>query len=347
MTNQHLKPILRIFALSATSVAMTFVFNNFLIFWWDWPGIDVFFGHLGLFGFETPRVSLQGTKLFLGLLQVLFYLMPIFLIGVLVLQTTERSVLADSEVLARFAAYIIRSAFWAVLLIGLVDMVISFLRVEGLLPSVFGDQLAMDLGRSAYRGLYVHYPLIFISFIIGYFTRTLGFIWLALLIVAAELLIVITRFVFSYEQAFMGDLVRFWYAALFLFASAYTLVEEGHVRVDIFYTGFSERGKAWSNVIGTILLGIPVCWIILTSGLGGKSNLINAPLLAFEVTQSGYGMYVKYLMAGFLLIYALSMMIQFISYFLLNAAILIDEPGAKLHLGDDGIGFQMPLSQTN
>ena len=31
----------------------------------------------------------------------------------------------------------------------------------------------------------------------------------------------------------MGDLVRFWYAALF-FASAYTLKEDGHVRVDVF-----------------------------------------------------------------------------------------------------------------
>jgi len=60
--------------------------------------------------------------------------------------------------------------------------------------------------------------------VIGLFTRTLGFQWLALLIVIAELAIVFTRFIFSYEQAFMGDLVRFWYAALFLFASAHTLL---------------------------------------------------------------------------------------------------------------------------
>ena len=54
-------------------------------------------------------------------------------------------------------------------------------------------------------------------------------------------------------------------------------------------------------------------------------------MLAYEVTQSGYGMFVKYLMAGFLLVYALSMMIQFISYFLQNAAILLREPGAKFY----------------
>ena len=331
MNNQLLKLTIRILGLSAASVALIYVFNNFLIFWWGWPGLDLLFGHLGWFGFESPRAKLQGANLVLGWVQIFLYLGPVIIITFLVSQTSKRSVLADSEVLSQLASYIIRSAFWAVLLIGLVDMVISFLRVEGFLAAVFGDQLAKDLGRSTWRGFYVHYPLIFIAFIIGYFSRGLGFIWLALLIVAAELLIVITRFVFSYEQAFMGDLVRFWYAALFLFASAYTLIKEGHVRVDIIYTGFTERGKAWSNVFGTILLGIPVCWIIFTSGLGGKSNSINAPMLAYEVTQSGYGMYVKYLMAGFLLVYALSMMIQFISYFLHNAAILLQEPGAKLY----------------
>jgi TRAP-type mannitol/chloroaromatic compound transport system permease small subunit len=139
---------------------------------------------------------------------------------------------------------------------------------------------------------------------------------------------VLARFIFSYEQAFMGDLVRFWYAALFLFASAYTLLQEGHVRVDILYAGMSDRKKAWTNTIGSLLLGVPLCWIIMTSGMWDKSNLINAPLLSFEVTQSGYGLYVKYLMAGFLLIYALTMMLQFLGYTLRNAAVLAGDADA-------------------
>ena len=39
----------------------------------------------------------------------------------------------------------------------------------------------------------------------------------------------------------MGDLVRYWYAALFLFASAYTLYQNGHVRVDVFYASMSTK----------------------------------------------------------------------------------------------------------
>ena len=56
-----------------------------------------------------------------------------------------------------------------------------------------------------------------------------------------------------------------------------------------------------------------------------KQCIINAPLTNFETSMSGYGMYVKYLMAGFLAIYALTMLIQFISYFLSNASILQEE----------------------
>jgi TRAP-type mannitol/chloroaromatic compound transport system permease small subunit len=143
------------------------------------------------------------------------------------------------------------------------------------------------------------------------------------MVVLAEFSIVITRFVFSYEQAYMGDIVRFWYAGLFLFASAYTLVEEGHVRVDVLYAGFSRWKKAWIDTLGCMLLGLPICWVILMHGMGGKGNSINSPLLSFEVTQSGYGMYVKYLMAGFLVVFAVSMLIQFVSYLLFNVSELI------------------------
>ena len=97
-----------------------------------------------------------------------------------------------------------------------------------------------------FRITFVHFPLILISFVIGYFTRTVGFIWLAVLVVGSEFAIVISRFIFEYEQAFQGDLVRFWYSALYLFASAYALMHEGHVRVDVLYTGFNERKKALS-----------------------------------------------------------------------------------------------------
>jgi TRAP-type mannitol/chloroaromatic compound transport system permease small subunit len=192
------------------------------------------------------------------------------------------------------------------------------LRVEGILESVVGAQLTSDLGRPNFRGLWVHIPLCVVALVIAaVWRKTLGFIWLALLVVIAELIIVFTRFIFSYEQAFMGDLVRFWYAALFLFASAYTLIEEGHVRVDVLYAGFpEEKRKGFVNHWGSILLGMTLCATVLWFGMEGKASIINSPLLNFEVSQSGFGMYTKYMMAGFLAVFAVSMMIQFSGYLL-------------------------------
>lgn len=285
-----------------------------------------------------------------SLLPTATYFAALILAGIGLQASVGGSLRADSEALHRMNLYLVRAAFWAVLLIGCVDALISFLRVEDLLPGIgtsvggmlgygteeataFGDKFANDLGRSQWRGPYIHMPLVLMGAAIAAFTRTLGFQWLALFVVLAELLIVIGRFVFSYEQTFMSDLVRFWYAALFLFASAFTLYEDGHVRVDIAYAGFSPVTKGWVNAIGCLLMGAVLCWAILLVTLDGKTSIVNGALLAYETSQSGFGMYIKYWMASFLAIFGATMLIQFTSFFLESVADLRGEPGGREHHG--------------
>lgn len=305
------------------ALVLLFVLNNYLVYWRGWPEFSATLAALGLLTAALPAPPATPA---LGWIQLLGYCAVLVAAALLVRATPARALRVDADLYYRLAAYMIRAAYWSVLLIGLVDMLISFLRVEGFLQAVAGKHLTTQLGRPAFRGTYVHYPLLAASLVIAWFSRSLGFIWLAVLVVIAEFQIVISRFVFSYEQAFMGDLVRFWYAALFLFASAYTLSAEGHVRVDVLYANFSKRGKALSNAAGAVLLGLPLCWTIMLQGMASKGASINSPLLGFEISQSGYGMYVKYLMAGFLLVFALSMAFQFVGAFLENAADLRDEP---------------------
>jgi TRAP-type mannitol/chloroaromatic compound transport system permease small subunit len=314
---------LRGFGLSVVAIMFAFLVNNYLSFWRGWPGLSDFFAHQGWFGGAGAQMAPEAVSL--GWIQLAIYLVALAAAIGFVLWKPERGLHDEAGCMRAMAAYIVRAAFWAVFLVGIADALISFLRIEGFLEQFVGVELTNDLGQSRYRGNHVHYPLVLLSLVIAYFSRSLGFIWLAALVVVAEMLIVIARFIFSYEQAFMGDLVRFWYAALFLFASAYNLIEEGHVRVDVLYTGFGARGKAWANTIGSALLGLPLCWVILSLGMRGKASVINSPLLAYETTQSGFGMYVKYLMAGFLAVFAVSMMIQFVGYFLSNAAELRGE----------------------
>ncbi len=318
---------IRTLALSVVAVMLTFLINNYLNFGLQWPGLPVFFAQHGWFGLEPLREPLTQAQNLKGWFQLLSYLGVVAGAAAYVLSTPGRSLRADSALLSGFAAYIIRVAFWIVLMVGLADIVISFLRVEELLVPLVGEELAEALGRSYFRGAYVHLPLIILSCVIALFNRSLGFIWLTLLVVLAQFQIVISRFVFSYEQPFMGDLVRFWYAALFLFASAYTLVHDGHVRVDVLYSRFGKPAKAWVNSVGTLLLGLPLGWIILVAGMWDKTSSINSPLFSLEVSQSIYGLYVKYLMVGFLAVYAVSMIVQFCSYLLDHVADLGEEPG--------------------
>ena len=305
----------RVFSWSMIAVLAVFLASNYLVTTRDWPGIASIFSHES----AGSLAWIQFAAYFAGFAAAAIY----------VLSSRAQTLRADSALFSDANIFLVRAFFWAVLLIGLVDMVISFLRVEGLLVGVVGEEMTKKLGRPEFRGSYLHMPLMGASLVIAAFTRTLCFIWLTLLIVVAELAIVITRFVFSYEQAFMGDLVRFWYGALFLFASAYTLLEEGHVRVDVFYTNFTAKKKGLVNVFGSILLGLTFSWTIILIGMGSKSAMINMPIAKFEVSQSGYGLYVKYLLAAFLAVFAITMAIQFVSYFLAAVADYRGEPGKR------------------
>ena len=306
-------PAILIRSLGWCSLGFLFAFliNNVLTVGFNYPGTIDFL--------KTPSLT--------NLLQPLVYAVLFFLAVLWSIKTSNITLRKDAKKITAINAYIIRGCFFSVLLIGLIDASIAWLRVEGLLTTLFNESTASALLRSGFIGPKIHLPLIALGFLIAIFSRTLGFLWLALMIVGAELLIVISRFVFSYEQTLMGDLVRYWYAALFLFASAYTLFDDGHVRVDVLYSTFKERTKGKVNAYGVILLGMTTSITIFVICLWSKQAIVNSPVMNFEVSQNGTaGMYIKYQMAAFLLIFAITMQIQFVSYLFEAVADLRGEP---------------------
>ena len=313
--NSKLSTYLRVLSYSVLAFTLAFLINNLFTVWGGWPGIKKVFSHYDLFGYKQK--SLESSDLTYGYIQILIYVICILSVIFYVFKTYSQTLVDDSKILSKFSAYLIRGSFWAVFLVGLADFIISFMVVERLWEAIFSPEVKAFMVKAPERITYIHFPIILVSFIIGYFTKSVGFIWLAVLVVLSEFVIVLSRFVFSYEQAFQGDLVRFWYAALYLFASAYALIHEGHVRVDVLYSSFSEKKKAWTNMVGSALLGVPLCLIVLFLGLNGKASIINGPVVAFEVTQQGSnGLYLLYLMAVYLAVFAVTMLLQFTSYFM-------------------------------
>lgn len=301
--------LLRLFAWGTVCATFAFLIENYLVFWRDQSGAMAF---------------LSGTGD--GWVAATLYALALALAVVLAIRGARRPLMDDSQRIDALVRYFIRGCFFAVLLVGVVDATLSLLRAEDMTEGIFGPDLASNLGLTRWRGPYVHIPLVLLGFVIALFTRGVPMIWLALMVVATQLFLVIGRFVFSYEQPFMADLVRMWYAALFLFASAYTLVEEGHVRVDVFYTTMSRRGKALVNALGSVFLGMSLCWVILIFGTATRASPINGPIIGFEQSQQSGGMFTKYFFAGFLAVFAISMMLQFAAYMLRAAAQYRGEP---------------------
>lgn len=87
--------------------------------------------------------------------------------------------------------------------------------------------------------------------------------WLTLLMVIVTFLVVVLRYVFNSGSIAMQESIIYLHTFVFMLGIAYTLKQNGHVRVDIFYEKMSLRRRAWVDLLGTIFLLIPFCIFII------------------------------------------------------------------------------------
>lgn len=86
--------------------------------------------------------------------------------------------------------------------------------------------------------------------------------WLAFLLVITACLVAILRYWFSIGWVWMQESYVWMHAVLFLAASGYTLLHEGHVRIDVFYGALGPRAQAVINILGTLFFLFPMLWLI-------------------------------------------------------------------------------------
>ena len=91
--------------------------------------------------------------------------------------------------------------------------------------------------------------------------------WLVLTMVVNTFLVAVLRYGFDLGWVWLQELYVWMHGAIIMIGVGYTLLHDGHVRVDIFYQAASQRTKAWINLIGTIFLLLPtigaVIWVVL------------------------------------------------------------------------------------
>ena len=104
--------------------------------------------------------------------------------------------------------------------------------------------------------------------------RAIGLIvaWLALAMVLVQFAVVVARYVFGVGDLWAQESIIYMHGFLFTLAAAYTLSEDGHVRVDIFYRSASASYKAMVNLLGSLFLLIPVAFVITYTSWGYVRN---------------------------------------------------------------------------
>jgi len=78
---------------------------------------------------------------------------------------------------------------------------------------------------------------------------------------------VIMRYVFNTSFVFMSELEWHVFAFIFLMGAGFTLLHDGHVRVDIFYSVMDKKKQALINFSGVIFLLIPSCYLVLKTSI--------------------------------------------------------------------------------
>ena len=98
------------------------------------------------------------------------------------------------------------------------------------------------------------------------------FSWLTTLLMVVICFDVLMRYVFASSSAAITETEWHIFAAIFMLGAAYTLKYDKHVRVDVFYANFTEKGKAWVNLIGTLLFLFPFCYVVIRSSIPFVEN---------------------------------------------------------------------------
>ena len=135
------------------------------------------------------------------------------------------------------------------------------------------------------------------------------FSWLLLLMVLLTCLIVILRYLFNIGFIWMQELVRFFYAAVFLICAAYTLAEDAHVRVDIFYSKLSDKNKYLVNLVGALIFLMPVCFVTFYYSY----NYVINSWVQLEGSLEERGLHAVFIMKTFIWIFSLMLFLQGIS----------------------------------
>ena len=151
-------------------------------------------------------------------------------------------------------------------------------------------------------------PLLIFLNAVESFTEITGRLiaWLTMLMVALVVLVVVTRYFLEVGSIALQESVTYLHCLVFMMGLAFTLKHDGHVRVDIFYRGFSSKSKAMVNLLGGIFFLVPVCLVIFFTSL----DYVLASWAIHETSAENNGLPFVYLLKTLMLLMPATLLLQ-------------------------------------
>lgn len=127
--------------------------------------------------------------------------------------------------------------------------------------------------------------------------------WLTTLMVLVVCYDVLMRYALKRSSIAIQELEWHLFAVIFLIGAAFTLKHDRHVRVDLFYTKFSPRAKAWVDFLGSLFFLIPFAILVIWA----SQNFVGNSFGMRETSPDPGGLPARYLLkaaipAGFVLV---------------------------------------------
>lgn len=90
-----------------------------------------------------------------------------------------------------------------------------------------------------------------------------GIAWLVPLMVVTTFAVAVLRYGFGLGWVWLQETYVWAHGAIIMIGMGYTLLHDGHVRVDIFYQAARPRTRALINLLGVLLFLLPMAVVVL------------------------------------------------------------------------------------
>lgn len=169
--------------------------------------------------------------------------------------------------------------------------------------------------------------------ILDSFTEQLGKVsaYCSVLMVLVTCYVVVTRYVFNTGSIAVQESVIYINAILVFFTVGFTLKHNGHVRVDIIYSGATPRYKAWVNLLGSVFLLLPVAIFILLSCW----DYVMSSWAIREDSPEANGLPFVYLLKTSILLMCFILMLQGLTEIFRNLTYLLGPAGTDLKFDEE------------